>query len=317
MSVLDLHHEVVERIAIRLFGEPNRRLSRCGELRFGRRGSVAVIPARGVFADYEAGAAGGLLQMMVHAGAARTRREAARLLENDGVIPARETAAEARQGAAAARVQDERHRALAARLWRTASPLVGTLAETYLRQARAITAPPYGAGLRFLPAAPVYPYDDHCRTFAPAMIARVVNSAGDQIGAHLTHLSPAGSKADLAAPRKCIGHVGGGHVHLAPGKRVVVGEGVESALTAWQAVRRQRPDLGALAALSAGGMRRLAWPDEVVEVVVAPDRDAAGEEAAQALARRAYAAGLVVEFMRSPPPHEDWNDWARAELGRP
>ena len=45
MSALALSPDSVAALALRLFGEPNRRLSSGRELRFGRRGSLAVVPA--------------------------------------------------------------------------------------------------------------------------------------------------------------------------------------------------------------------------------------------------------------------------------
>ncbi|HAC01376.1 MAG TPA: hypothetical protein DCF67_07810, partial [Brevundimonas sp.] len=77
MSALALSPDGVAGLALRLFGEPNRRLSSARELRFGRRGSLAVVPDRGVFHDHEAGVSGGVWAMVVHAGPAATTAEAA------------------------------------------------------------------------------------------------------------------------------------------------------------------------------------------------------------------------------------------------
>ena len=88
MSGLHLDETGMADVARRLLGEPNRRLSTPRELRWGRRGSLAVVPNRGVWRDHEAGVGGGVLDLVVHAGAARTRAEAARLLEGEGDVDA-------------------------------------------------------------------------------------------------------------------------------------------------------------------------------------------------------------------------------------
>ncbi|MGI9169985.1 MAG: DUF7146 domain-containing protein [Caulobacteraceae bacterium] len=309
MSGLHITPTSVEALARQCFGEPNKRLSTAREMRFGRRGSISVVPARAVFADHEAGAAGGVLQMAVHAGLARSTAEAARLRETDGLIAARETFAEGRERARRDDDTRKAKRALAARIWACARPLAGSIAETYLRQARAIAAPLAGAMLRFDPGRAPWP---------PAMVAAVVDAKGDLTGAHRTFLAVDGmGKAEVAMTRQSQGEIMGGFIRLAPGSRLIVAEGIESALSAWEARPSETSDCGAVAAISAGGMAGLVWAAEVRQLIIAPDRDAsgAGERAAQTLARRAYAAGLAVGFLRPPEGLGDWNDWARAQRG--
>ncbi len=310
--------EAVEAIARQCFGEPNARLSTPRELRFRRRGSVAVRPASGVFYDHEAGQGGGVLKMLVHAGAASTDAEAARLLEAGGHIPARQSFVERQDRARAYDVALAGKRASAASLWAQAQPLAGTAAETYLREARAVAAALDGADLGFVPAAPVWPYSPNCSERRPAMVAKVSGAGGDLIGAHLTYLRPDGSgKADLDPARKVAGSRSGGFVVLASGAGFIVGEGIESTLSAWQARPAEARDFGALAALCAGGVSRLVWPASTRALIIAPDRDKPGQEGAEALARRAWAAGLAVNLMWPPGEFKDWNDAARAEEVRP
>ena len=54
------------------------------------------------------------------------------------------------------------------------------------------------------------------------------------------------------------GGVGGGHVRLIAGARLVIGEGIECALSAWEGL--DDPAAGCIAALSAGGVAALRWP---------------------------------------------------------
>jgi len=320
MSAFHLDPIFIADLAQRLFGPPNRRLSTTHELRFGRRGSVAVVPSRGVFRDYEAGASGGVLAMVVHAGAAATTAEAARLLERYGAIPARESPLERREREERDNADQAHRRAVAASLWAAATPIDGSPVETYLRRARAIAAPLGGASIGWLANAPVHPYATGDRICRPAMVAAVVNANRQLIGAHLTYLAPGGTgKADdLATPRKMVGVVGGGFVPLAAGSRLVVAEGIESALSAWEAVGGSREDIGCVAGLSAGGLAGLTWPTATRELIIAPDRDTngAGESAAHALALRAWRTGLTVGFLRPPQAFADWNAAATRGLDR-
>ena len=304
MTGLQLSPADVESLARKCFGEPNHRLSNARELRFGRRGSVSVVPARAVFADHEAGVSGGVLAMIVHAGGADTTAAAARLIEADGLIAARESPGERQERARRENDALRARHAEAARIWARAEPFAGSIAETYLRRARAIDAPLHAADLRFDPGG-----DGRL----PAMVAAVVNAKGELTGAHSTFLAADGSgKANVKAARKSRGEVMGGFICLIPGSRLIVAEGIESACSAWEARPLEAKDCGAVSAVSAGGMAGLVWAAEVRELIIAPDHGDAGERAAQALARRAYNAGLKVGFLRPPEGFGDWNDAARA-----
>lgn len=213
--------------------------------------------------------------------------------------------------------------AAAGAIWKAAGPVGLTVAEIYLRTARLIGAPLDRADLRFHPAAPLFPYSladcDRC----PALVAAVRDRRGRFTGAHLTYLRPDGrGKADVKPARKMVGTVGGGHVCLIPGRRLVVAEGLESTLSAWaaanNAVCRSAGDLGAVSTLSAGGMAAFEWPAGTATLLIAPDRDAngTGERAGQSLARRAHAEGLGVGFLRPPEGTADWNALAMRNSNR-
>ena len=309
-------------LAIRLFGEPNRQQSTRTELRWRRKGSLALRLDSRLWFDHEAGVGGGVLDFIVHAGVARTRAEAARLLERHGddrqFEPTRKKHC---QRAADELGSAAKHRA-ALSLWNAAQPIKGSPAERYLQIARGIHAPLGEAHLRFHPAAPYFPYRPDARHLPalPALLAAVRNRCGDVTGLHLTYLRSDGlGKARLTPSRKMIGAVRGGHVRLIPGDCIVVAEGIESAVSAWQAVTDGDFDggdnLGAVAVLSAGGMARFEWPPRTVALIIAPDRDenAAGLKAASELARRASAAGLGVSFLFPPDGCSDWNDAVRQD----
>lgn len=215
--------------------------------------------------------------------------------------------------------EDERqrtaNRAAAVSIYNAAGVHVaGTLGELYLRRVRWIRAPLGGAELRFHSRAPLSPYEPAKAGRCPAMVARIRNADGEQIGSHLTFLCTDGSgKADLphlkGSRMICGEHVGGfvrlGYVRDA----AVIGEGVETTLSASEAC-----GLPGLAAINSANLRALVLPSQIKRVVIAFDRDpkGAGELSADALAQRLWSEGRAVEMLPPPEGFKDWNDAAKA-----
>ena len=106
-----------------------------------------------------------------------------------------------------------------------------------------------------------------------------------------------------------LGACAGGAVRLlGGGRRLVVAEGLETALSLASGLLPG--PMGLWAALSAPGMAALRLPPPLVaglELVVACDGDHAGREAAHALAERATAAGWRV-LRADPGCGLDFND---------
>ena len=81
------YQELIEPVARALLGEPNERLSKPNELRFGTHGSVAVDLAKGTFYDHEANEGGGVLDLVrIKSDSAKTRADAAKWLEHAGFV---------------------------------------------------------------------------------------------------------------------------------------------------------------------------------------------------------------------------------------
>jgi hypothetical protein len=141
-------------VAERLLGPPNRRLSKPGrELRYGRRGSLAVDLRRGLWHDHERGEGGGVLDLVIHKGQAKDRAAAAAWLTAQSLV---------RDGEWLRLAPDRhddtdmaRHQACARRIWREAIDPRGTPAERYLKS-RGLALPDTVAGrvLRFHPDCP-------------------------------------------------------------------------------------------------------------------------------------------------------------------
>jgi phage/plasmid primase-like uncharacterized protein len=145
----------------------------------------------------------------------------------------------------------------------------------------------------------------------PAMLAPVVDIDGEQIGVHLTYLRYDGAgKAALPKEyqRECRGALAGGAIRLIPfdpGVELVLAEGVESGLSAAELFA-----LPCWSAVYAGGLRSLALPPDVRNVIIAADNDASGIGQRNALAAydRWTAEGRSVRIKIPPNTGDDFND---------
>jgi hypothetical protein len=206
----------------------------------------------------------------------------------------RKEAAERESIAAASRQKKARS------LWSMRRPVIGSIAETYLREVRGYSGqvpPPLPATLGFLPAR-----GDH----GPAMIAAfgvphepepgLLVIADDAVrGVHLTRLAPDGTgKAGTDADKIMIGRSAGSPIVLAPANDllgIAVTEGIEDALSVHLAT-----GLGAWAAGSASRLPALAdaIPSYVESVTILVDDDEDGRRHAGELAARLLGRGLQV-----------------------
>jgi hypothetical protein len=143
----------------------------------------------------------------------------------------------------------------------------------------------------------------------PSMVALIEHVEHGIVGVSQTFLTITGSsKASFKKPRLFTGVVKGGAIRLGaepPDSELVVGEGIESALS-----YMQMTGLNGSAALSATGVRGLVLPPEVRRVVIAcdHDEDGVGWEAALAAARRWTCEGRQVRIAMPPDIGTDWND---------
>jgi hypothetical protein len=111
-----------------------------------------------------------------------------------------------------------------------------------------------------------------------------------------------------------LGPVRGGAVPLSRGPGpLIVAEGIETALSLLDGLAEHEPRVWA--ALSTSGMHGLRLPSGPTELVIAPDGDPPGRDAADALASRAYELGWRVRVMEPPGAMNDWNDVVREEGG--
>lgn len=183
----------------------------------------------------------------------------------------------------------------ARRLWDSARPLPGTKGEAYLR-GRNITCP-LPSSLRWLRDC----FHQRSGRYLPAIVARV--STG---GIHRTFLETDGARI-LPKAKLMLGPCSGGAVRLFEDTGpLVVAEGIETALSLICGPIQGPASIWA--ALSTAGMRSLHLPAQPGDLIIAPDNDAAGVAAAQALADRAGALGWSVSLLPPPEGCNDWND---------
>ena len=183
----------------------------------------------------------------------------------------------------------------ARRLFALSRPIVGTLAETYLRN-RGITARLEGMpALRFHPACFYRAHDAAPREAWPALIAAVTDADGTIAGVHRTWLDRNGvGKAPIATPRRALGHLLGNVVRFGMASDVMIaGEGIETMLS----LRCVLPDMPMAAALSANHLAALSFPPALRRLYIARDNDAAGRHAATRLRDRARVAGIQARIL--------------------
>ena len=190
-------------------------------------------------------------------------------------------------------------------------PATGTLVETYLR-ARGYSGP-IPDSIKFQATGRFGGVDGDL----PLMVALVQHGVtGSRLGCHRTALAPDGSgKAECHAPKRALGPIGGGAIRLGecqPGQTLVIGEGVETTLSAVELARMKGIDAVGWAAISAPGMRKLHLADEFQNITIAADRGAAGESAAKIAHDRFRSQGRTVRVVLPPDGYGDFNDFHQA-----
>lgn len=211
------------------------------------------------------------------------------------------------------------------RWWLGLKPIAGTLAETYLVEARKIDLPRIRTpgALRFAPALDHIDKRTGEVTNWPAMVSAMTR--GKRVVAlHRTWLARDGSgKAPVFKPKMMIGPSRGAQIRLTYGAAgmnpakaatrgltgpLVVGEGIETSLSVGVA----RPDYRAWAAGSLGHLGLIEWPPCASAVALLRDNDW-GAEAQKAFdaafdAWRVQARGRPLMAVASAVG-SDFNDW--------
>jgi hypothetical protein len=220
------------------------------------------------------------------------------------------------------------------KIWREAPPLTrGDLAWRYLVETRGITGL---EALGPLPALRFHPelWNAQLRTRLPALVAAIADADGCFAALHRTFLSlrngqvvkaPIGK--ELGGPKRTLGYYRGGCTPVwagksgrswrdpEPGEPLGLCEGLEDALT----LAVNRPALRVAAAISLSNMVAMRLPDNIRDVLICAQNDAAGSPAARTLERaiRHFSDDLQrsVCLLRPPAGIKDVND-LQCQVGR-
>lgn len=148
----------------------------------------------------------------------------------------------------------------------------------------------------------------------PALVADVVDGAGELVTLHTTYLH-AGKKLEGYEPRKILSPMTGRDgcaVRLMPAADVLgVAEGIETALSA-----AALDGIPVWAALNTALLSKFEPPPGVTTLRVYADRDEAGLTAALKLLERLQGGRIRVEVCIPTAPSKDWNDTLIARNSR-
>ncbi len=211
-------------------------------------------------------------------------------------------------------LDDRARAAIVERLWREGEAIVRTLSARHLARRRIDGPPPGPQVLRHHIDMPVSVFRrGRPGGGRPALMAAISDPAGAICALELTYLTADARRDDrLKLPRKTVGRLpAGSAVRLdPPGPTLLVAEGLFTTLSA-----RARFDLPAWALLSVGNLRRWRPPPGVRSVLIAADRDVAGQAGAAGLAEALRRLGIAATVETPPPPFGDWNDAADWRAG--
>ena len=250
-----------------------------------RTASFTVVPTKGFYHCFGCGAHGAAIHFVMrteHVGFGEALRS---IVEKAPIATPIEPRSES-PGRKRNDQRQSRNRATTLKLWRESLAAAGSVAETYLREARQITlaVPPT---LRLHPYLEYYDEDGPTGRYWPALLGFVQGPDRRFRGIHMTFLRRDGSdKAPEDRQKKMLGAVSGGALRLGPpAPRLAVAEGIEEALSIAQAC----PGLVVWSGLSTTHMANLQLPHEVLELIVCANRDEQGLKAARRLIERFLA----------------------------
>jgi hypothetical protein len=288
-----------------LLSDPNRSMSNRRELRFGRKGSLAVVidgSEAGSWYDHEIGEGGGPLDLIMHVHDCGFR-DALDTARDFLGSPRPDTAPEPPEIALRSTADDDEAARIARAMsyWNRSVDPRGTVVETYLAS-RCITLPDGVAGnvIRFC-ASP------------PMMVALMRDIHTDEpCGIHRTFLTPDGAKIE----KRMLGRAKGAAIKLSPDEDVAnglhIGEGIESTLSGMYVDLLPAWCLGSAGAIAAfpvlAGVESLTIFRERDDTT--GDLNKANVRASTECARRWQEADREVLF--ATPEHGDMNDVLQA-----
>jgi hypothetical protein len=306
--------ERAREVATGLLGEPNPARSNKGELRFGNRGSLAVLVAgekAGCWFDFENGDGGNLLALIQKVERISFPHAIQRAQEMIGGARHQLTYRPSLGSSTAGGKPRKCTKALALSLWDDGKPIGGTIAARYL-ESRHVLDPALSAGDTVLRFHPNCPFKGATRV--PCLIALMRDVRTNEPRAVVrTALTADGRKVD----RMSLGPTTGGAIKLSADEdvtlRLAIGEGLETVLSGMR--------LGFSPAWALGGTSGLKnFPVlggiECLTILVDNDKHMAGQKAAIKCSARWTAAGREVRRVTPRGTGDDLNDVIRKRSRR-
>jgi putative DNA primase/helicase len=278
-------------------GEPNRKLSNKRQLRWGRKGSLALNiegPKTGLWFDHENSIGGDVIDFFALELRCSAAQAIAHALDFVGACSTKPDPAIQSGTDDIARISK------ALRIWSMVLPLNGSLAEQYLAH-RGISVP--NCTLPVLGFHPTCPFH---RRRAPALVALIEDIiTGEPVGIHRRELNSDGTPAGSAMS---LGPKSGGAIKLSePGRsgELVVAEGLETSLSGMIL------GYGATwSVLDAAGISNFPILDYIHRLIILVDNDESGtgQRAGANCRDRWLAAGKHVRLITPERPGHDMND---------
>ena len=277
----------------------------CGDVTGAAGASMSVHlhgPRAGKWTDYNGGEHGDLLDLLEHRlGTKRAAIEEARSWLR---LPRRESPVPLVRGRNAPQ-SDTPGEERARRLWAMGRSIAGTPAAAYLASRRIELAETDTRWLRYMPTCFYRDGVDGPPDKRPALLCAITDLDGTVVGVSRIYLSPSGTIADVADPKKVLGRIYRCAVRFGvPGDLQVAGEGVETMLS----IKTALPHMPIAACLTATHLRVYDPPASLRELWIARDAGTPGETAAEDLKARLASErpDLRVEVLK--PRGGDFND---------
>ena len=292
-------------IAIAQLGEPNRQLSSKRELRFGRKGSLAVVtegPKAGRWYDHENGTGGDVIALIQHARGVNFRDAIDYIEQFKGSASVAATQTRPPR-VRPAHNEIHRNERRSGELWREAVAVAGTTAEHYLAS-RGILGLPLGVDGNVLRFHPACPFGEIGRIPCMLTVMRDIHN-NEPKAIYRTALTPTAEKIG----RMALGPKAGTAAKLSPDEDVMqglaIGEGLETVLSAMQLGFCPAWALG-----DAGGVRDFPALSGIdcITLIVDNDESGAGQSAALECSRRWTEAGREVFRVIPDRCGEDMNE---------
>jgi DNA polymerase len=198
--------------------------------------------------------------------------------------------------------------ATALSLWNAAEALRGSMGERYLAETRGIDVSKLPAdiheSLRFQSRCPFG------NNIVPCILALMRDPvSNDPVGVHRISLKTVDGRVEKL-DRRALGSMGVVKLWPADGT-LVVGEGIETTLSAATRLPHDAPLIPAWSAVSSGGLAKLPLIPGVHALTILIDNDVEGLTAAAKLEQRWRAAGREVTQLMPDTPGADFNDVVR------